>query len=104
MADIQLYQCSNCKKEYVQKKWICSTCKGTEFHLRNIPGEGTVFSHTTIHISSKEFAELTPYTIALVQLPNGLRITGRISGRVEINDSVTCINNEENQYLFAKKS
>lgn len=70
----------------------------------NISGEGKVFSLTRIHVTSEEFSHLTPYTVVLVELSNGLKVTGRIEGsdKVEINDAVTCISNDENSYLFQK--
>ncbi|MDZ5471357.1 OB-fold domain-containing protein [Bacillus sp. 31A1R] len=100
MAHIPVHECAQCQKKYVQRKWVCSNCKSTEFHLTEVPGEGTVFTHTTIHVSSSEFAHLAPYTVALVELADGLRVTGRVTGKVEINDQVTCVSNEENLYVF----
>jgi uncharacterized protein len=103
MTNVQVYECCRCEKQSVQKKWVCPSCKNTEFQLKEVKGEGKVFSFTRIHISSQEFAHLTPYTVALIELSNGLRVTGRSSESLEINDEVTCISNEDNTYVFAKK-
>ena len=102
MAAIQAYECDQCGEKYVQRKWICPSCKNTEFSLGELNGKGIVFSHTTIHVSSKEFSHLTPYTIALIDLEEGLRLTGRIKEQVEINDKVYCSAYEENVYTFMK--
>ncbi|MBM7703570.1 Zn-ribbon domain-containing OB-fold protein [Metabacillus iocasae] len=103
MEKILVYECANCEKKFVQRKWICSSCKKTEFQTKKVAGKGVVYSHTTIHISSNEFAHLTPYTIALIELESGLRVTGRLHDPVQIHDEVTCLSNEENQYVFVKK-
>lgn len=103
MTTINVYECSGCQQKFVQQKWICPTCKNTEFVNRVVAGEGKVYSHTTIHISSKEFAHLTPYTIALIELNDQLRVTARVQDRVKIGEEVTCISTEDNYYLFAKK-
>jgi uncharacterized OB-fold protein len=102
MTMIQVYECAQCKKKFVQRKWICPNCKKTEFYLKEVSGKGKIFSHTTIHVSSKEFSHLTPYTIVLVDLVEGLRLTGRITKRVGINDDVKCISYKDNMYTFTK--
>ncbi|WP_458411773.1 Zn-ribbon domain-containing OB-fold protein [Schinkia sp. CFF1] len=102
MATVQVYECTKCAKKFVQRKWICPTCKNTEFQIKEISGEGKIFSFTTIHVSSQEFSHLTPYTVALIELQEGVRLTGRITEKVEINDKVTCISNEDNTYIFGK--
>ncbi|WP_110113079.1 OB-fold domain-containing protein [Bacillus sp. CGMCC 1.16541] len=103
MAEILVYECVNCEKKFVQRKWVCSNCKQTEFQTKEIAGEGIVYSHTTVHISSTEFAHLTPYTIAPIELAPGLRVTGRLTDSVNIDDEVTCVSNDENQYVFVRK-
>lgn len=103
MSSIKVYECSGCQQRFVQRKWICPKCKGTEFVMKDVEGKGKVYSHTTIHVSSKEFAGLTPYTIALIELKDQLRVTGRVQDRVEIGEEVACVSSDENYYLFAKK-
>lgn len=102
MTNIRVFECCQCERQFAQKKWVCPNCKNAEFKLTEVNGKGKVFSSTRIHVTSQEFAHLTPYTVALVELPNGMRVTGRISEPVEINDEVTCISNEENTYVFSK--
>lgn len=102
MTNVLVHECGQCGKKFIQRKWVCPVCKHTEFHQKDINGEGKVFSFTRIHISSSEFAHLTPYTVALIDLEDGVRVTGRLKEEVEINDSVTCIANDENAYVFSK--
>lgn len=102
MAYIQVFECTQCKKHFAQRKWICPQCKNTDFDLKEVEGRGQVFSHTRIHISSKEFSHLTPYTVALIELSNGLRVTGRLEEEVNINEQVKCVANENNMYVFVR--
>ncbi len=102
MANVQVYECNQCEKQYVQKKWVCPNCQHTEFQSKEVTGAGKVYSFTKIHVTSQEFAHITPYTVALIELENGLRVTGRLSETIEINDDVTCVSNEENTYIFVK--
>jgi uncharacterized OB-fold protein len=104
MKMIQVYECAQCEKEFVQRKWICPNCKNTEFINKEVNGKGKIFSHTTIHVSSKEFSHEMPYTIGLIDLVEGLRLTGRITERIEINDNVKCISYKDNMYTFTKEN
>ena len=102
MTSVSIYECTKCKKKYVQRKWICPTCRHTELIEKECNGKGKVFSFTRIHVSSSEFAHLTPYTVALIDLEDGVRITARIQEEVNINDHVSCISNQDNTYVFTK--
>ncbi|MDN3016148.1 OB-fold domain-containing protein [Paenibacillus sp. BSR1-1] len=102
MEMIQVYECTQCEKKFVQRKWICPNCKNNELLQKNISGEGKVFSHTTIHVSSKEFSHLTPYSVALIELSEGLRVTGRVTDQVVIDDKVKCISYFDNTFVFEK--
>ena len=99
---VQVHECTQCQKQFVQHKWICPTCQNQEFQPKKISGEGKVFTHTTIHVSSKELSHLTPYTVALIELQGDVRLTGRIMEKVEIGDQVKCVSNEGNMYVFEK--
>lgn len=102
MTNVNVYECTQCQKKFIQRKWVCPACKDTEFHQKEINGEGTVFSFTRIHISSSEFTHLTPYTVALIDLNDGVRVTARLEEEVQINDKVQCISNVANAYVFQK--
>lgn len=104
MATIQVYECLTCGKKNVQLKRICPTCQSIDFQITEICGKGKVYSYTTIHVSSQEFSHLTPYTVALIELEQGLRVTGRVKSPVAIGDPVTCIKNKEPFYLFEKEN
>lgn len=102
MINVIVHECAQCGKKFIQRKWVCPDCKHTEFDKKEINGEGNVFSFTRIHISSSEFAHLTPYTVALIDLEDGVRVTARLKEEVDINERVKCISNHENAYVFSK--
>ncbi len=102
MSNVNVHECAKCGKKFIQRKWVCPVCKHTEFHQKEISGKGNVYSFTRIHISSSEFSHLTPYTVALINLDDGVRVTARLKEEVEINDRVKCISVEENAYVFSK--
>jgi len=50
---------------------------------------GTVYTETVVHLAPEAFAKDVPYQVAIVTLPDGSRVTGRVLGeRVTIDDRV----------------
>jgi uncharacterized OB-fold protein len=45
-----------------------------------VSGKGTLVSFTVIHIAPDDFQEEAPYFIAIVELEEGTRVTGRLQG------------------------
>ncbi len=50
---------------------------------------GTVYTETVVYLAPEAFANDVPYQVAIVTLPDGTRVTGRvIEERVAIDDRV----------------
>ena len=50
---------------------------------------GTVYTETVVYLAPEAFANDVPYQVAIVTLPDGKRVTGRVIGeRVVIDDRV----------------
>lgn len=62
----------------VPPKRVCSIC-GME-DLIEVPGgcSGTIYSFTTIYVAPTQLRDQAPYEIALVKLPQGVKVTARI--------------------------
>lgn len=71
--------CSNCKHEFFPQRLICPNCrrKGS-LQAKKMPDEGKVFSFTEVHSGAKGFENETPYTLAIVELSNGVKVLGHI--------------------------
>lgn len=69
------------------------------------PGSGTVYTETIVHSPTPQFANETPYQLAIVELANGRRLTGRIVGdRAAIGDRVTFVEFRNEVPYFQKTS
>ena len=54
------------------------------------PGSGTVYTETVVYSPPEAYVNDVPYQLAIIQLENGRRLTGRIDGeRAQIGDSVS---------------
>jgi len=53
------------------------------------PGSGTVYTETVVYSPPEAYVNDVPYQLAIIQLDNGRRLTGRIHGeRAQIGDKV----------------
>lgn len=68
-------RCSNCGASSFPRAFICPSCNATDIETVEIPGNGSLYSFTTVHISP---TFPTPYTLGYVDLEDGLRVLGQV--------------------------
>lgn len=71
-----------------------------------VPGEGKLVSWTVIRRPPTRFRAQGPYTIAIVDLDAGVRLTGRLvaaSENVKLGAGVTFIGMGDSTYLFEER-
>lgn len=74
-------KCGNCGKNFFPPRIICPEChrksvgKMKEIMLN---GEGEVVTYSVIHNAPKAFEMQVPYTMAIIQLKEGVSLTGQI--------------------------
>jgi uncharacterized OB-fold protein len=73
-------KCSKCGKLLLPPRPLCNNCFGQEFSWVEVWGKGKLLSYTVIHVAPSQFQSLAPYTVGIVQLENGLKLPGMISG------------------------
>lgn len=73
-----VYQvCQNCRQHWWYLRTVCPACLATELTLTPSSGTGTVYSYTTLYrAGTPSRAGDVPYTIALVDLDEGVRVIG----------------------------
>jgi uncharacterized OB-fold protein len=68
-----------------------------------IPGSGLVYTETLVHSPTPQFVNDVPYQLAIVDLANGGRLTGRVAGeRVAIGDRVDFLEFRDQVPFFQK--
>ena len=69
------------------------------------PGPGVVYTETVVHSAPEAYVTDAPYQLAIIQLENGRRITGRIDGeRATIGDHVAFIELRNSVPFFRKQA
>jgi len=73
-------KCKKCGKIHLPPRPICDKCYNQTFEWVQISGKGKLLTYTIIHVAPPQFQALVPYTVGIVQLENGLRLPGMVSG------------------------
>lgn len=67
------------------------------------PGAGTVYTETVVYSPPEAYVNDVPYQLAIIQLENGRRLTGRIDGeRAQIGDRVSFVEFRNDVPFFRK--
>lgn len=77
-------RCASCGAGSFPQAYICPTCNATEIEPATLPGEGSLYSWTTVHVSA---TFPTPYSLGYVDLADGLRVLGQL---VADPDQLSC--------------
>ena len=89
-------RCSSCSSYYFPVRSICPECR-REGKLNNVKfsGRGTIESYTTVHAPPAGFELQKPYTIGIIKLEEGPKLTAQIvdcePGDVKIGGDVQVV-------------
>jgi len=74
-------KCKKCGEAYYPPQADCPKCLASDMDWIPLSGEGTVLTMTQASLKPQGFTQYTePYTIALVETPEGVRVLGWIEG------------------------
>ena len=79
LADGDLFAavCEDCGKRLIPPRPACYACGGRNLHVESQPKTGTIVSYTEVRTPPPVLADRAPYTVAVVELDSGARLTGR---------------------------
>ena len=70
-------RCDLCSAACFPKREVCYACGGRAMSVELLPATGSLYSYSTVHVSS---SRPTPYTIGYVDLDGGVRLLANIEG------------------------
>ncbi|MER7394508.1 Zn-ribbon domain-containing OB-fold protein [Streptomyces sp. NPDC000151] len=90
LGELRLQRCGDCTRAVFPARAVCPHCFGEGLESVVAAGTGTVYSKTVVHRAFGAFSEQVPFTIALIDLDEGVRMMSRIVGEepVAIGDRV----------------
>jgi uncharacterized OB-fold protein len=77
--------CLSCGEYFFPPRNLCPNCRRVA-HVEGykFKGTGTVITHTKIQNATEDFERQTPYSLAIIQLDEGPRVTGQIVSCPEV--------------------
>ncbi len=91
-------KCGVCQAVYFPARDMCPKCRRESMGKMKkvqLTGKGKVISYSTVHDGLPAFHMQVPYTIAIIELEEGTKITGQIvdckEGCVEIGSEVKSV-------------
>ena len=88
-AGLVVQRCASCGATWYFARSLCPRCGTDSPESRPSTGAGTVVAVTVVHRApSDEWRPFAPYTLALVDLEEGVRVMGHAEPGVAIGDRV----------------
>lgn len=84
--------CERCNKPYYPPTTRCPGCLAQNLQQAQFSDRGSLYSYSKIHVAQRGHA--APYTVAYVDLPEGIRVFGKVEAESEdfdIGDSVDLV-------------
>ncbi|MFO8100832.1 MAG: Zn-ribbon domain-containing OB-fold protein [Dehalococcoidia bacterium] len=75
--------CKKCGKKYFPPRMDCAQCLGDDVEWFEIKGPGKLVTHSTVNFGPSGFEEVQPYTLGIVDFPEGVRVLAKISDKVD---------------------
>lgn len=79
-GELKVSRCVECCTSMLPPRPICPKCLSEKMEWVKLKGKGKIKTFTVIHVAPKEFRSQIPYIISIVELEEGLNITGRVIG------------------------
>jgi uncharacterized OB-fold protein len=78
-GDLLAAACEDCGKRLIPPRPACYACGSRALHVEPQPNTGTVVSYTEVRTPPAALDDRAPYTVAIVELDSGARLTGRLT-------------------------
>lgn len=78
---LMLQRCPDCNEYQFFPQSYCRRCLSENLEWKESSGKGKVYTYTVVHRPpSAKFQDETPYTVALIELDEGVRMMSNIVG------------------------
>ena len=79
-------RCKKCGTSYFPPKLDCPKCSSSDVEWFEIKGNGKLLTYTAVQYGPTGFENDAPYTLAIADFSDGLRVFGRLSKNVSESD------------------
>jgi len=78
MLNIKVIRCTSCGHLHAPPVYLCKSCRSEDLEEAEIPGKGTLYTYSTVYVPLSTLEKEAPYTVAIVELEGGCKVTGRL--------------------------
>lgn len=71
-------RCGGCGAMAIPPKEFCPACGARQWTPQPLAGTGTIASFTVIRVAPRQHAADAPYAVAVVAMPEGVSLLGRV--------------------------
>lgn len=71
-------RCGHCGRWQFPPRPLCPACHAESMEWAELRGRGTLYARTRIHAAGGPFACMTPYSVGVVDLDEGVRLLTRL--------------------------
>ena len=75
---LEAAKCTKCGKQSFPPRLVCPGCGAKEFDKTKMSETGKIISYTTIRVAPSDFSDQVPYSVAIVESDNGIRVTTQV--------------------------
>jgi uncharacterized OB-fold protein len=75
---LEAAKCKNCGFIAFPPRQICPRCHSRSFETIVLPDAGKIVTYTIIRVPPQPFSDQAPYAVGIIELDNGVRLTGQI--------------------------
>lgn len=72
-------KCTKCNKIYFPPRLVCPICHSTSLEKVFLPKKGKIVTFTTVRVAPRTFELYVPYSVALIELEDGTRLTAQLT-------------------------
>ena len=83
---IRAYHCKRCGHKRVDIQVFCSNCGGGNLEIIDVGGEEKIITYTIQQVAPEQFVNDVPYAWLVVELNEGVRVTGWMPFIASSND------------------
>ncbi len=82
---LKFVECQSCHKKSVIPSAVCSKCGSRNAAWKQVSGKGTIYTYTITTVPPPELQAIAPYVAGVIELQEGLRINGIITGVAKVD-------------------
>ncbi|MCD6568457.1 MAG: Zn-ribbon domain-containing OB-fold protein [Dehalococcoidia bacterium] len=79
-------ECKQCGKKYFPPRADCPYCLSSEMEWVEIKSKGKLLTFTTVNYGPSGFEDVAPYSLGIVEFPEGVRVLAKIRKKVDVGD------------------